>query len=228
MKQSLLLMLAISSMFTANVMAQKKNSLKPRIQKTLANTPALPAFLAQQLMKAKDADLVKLLTHTTNQYGSLLTPEQTEELNEIRKAQIKALKQLKLNGIAIAVDPTAALIYGNQNPTFTMQYTDGSGKTRNRSFEASIISWGVQFELSIRLDAIIFTEASRHTFFDSDKQINLGMGISLCADAGVGVGLIYVPFLNAPGGMVIVSAQLGIGGNLAVITGGYLRPLPIE
>ena len=105
-----------------------------------------------------------------------------------------------------------------------MAYYDRSGEAKTKTFEASIQSYGFKLELSIRIDCIFFTSPD-FSFFDSDKRIELGTGIDLTFASAGGLGLVYAPFLNAPGGILILSLPIGIGGGISLVTGGYLQPM---
>jgi hypothetical protein len=165
----------------------------------------------------------KLLT----QYCAAFSIEQQTQLALAKNGIISTLKKFKINGMAFTADPNFAFIYNNQNPTFTMTYAGPDGTQRTRRFESSIDSWGFKMEATIRLDCIFFTDDALD-YFESGKQLNLGVGVEVDIPAIPGAfALLYAPFTNAPGGVCILSMQCGLQANaVSIVTGGYIKPIP--
>ncbi|MBM3893712.1 hypothetical protein FJ365_04930 [Candidatus Dependentiae bacterium] len=196
-------------------------SYNDRIQAVTNTVPYLPVHLSEQLSTSPEPELLKILTTILSNYRPALLPEQEGQLTEIRQDLLQHLKDFKVSGCCFAGDPNLAFFYNNQNPTFTMTYVNPKGEVKSRTFESSIESWGLKIELSVRIDMIFFT-GTNIDFLETDKQIQLGTGIDITFGC---IGLVYVPFLNAPGGMLILSGLLGVGGGTSLVTGGYLRPI---
>jgi len=158
-----------------------------------------------------------------------INPEFQVKLQEAKKYVIQALKDYKVTGMSLALDPNFAFIYDSQNPCFDMCYKDSVGQLKKRTYYAEVSSWGLKFQLALNLNLIFFTDTN-FNFYDSDKTITLGTGIDVTAGLhflyGLGVNLTYTPFHNAPGGIVMVSFPLFglVTPGLSIVSGGSLTP----
>lgn len=212
-------------MLTSPLMADPiDQNYHDRLSSALSGVSGLPQDFTQNLFTEQDTKLIPLISSLLASHGSSLSEEKRAEVAKIKADLIKALRQFKVTGCAFAADPNLAFLYNNQNPTFTMMYSNPKGELKTRTFETSIKSLGLKFELSIRLDCILFI-GEHLNFLDTDKRIELGAGIDISLDIGSGIGFVYVPFLNAPGGILILSLPIGIGGGISLVTGGYLQPI---
>jgi hypothetical protein len=198
----------------------KPESIASQIDAVTRQTQ-LPPALINKLNNTSGSELLQYLTLAIHANTNTLTADQQAALIAIKKQQIKALKDFQVSGISFAGDPNFAFIYNNQNPTFTTLYRDQLGNTKTRTFEASIQSWGTKIAFAINIDCILFTDPN-FNFYDTNKRILLGTGIDFSFQP---LGLLYVPFLNAPGGMIMVSLTVGFSDGISIVTGGYLQPI---
>lgn len=141
------------------------------------------------------------------------------------KMSIKEQKEYKPTGISFCIDPNVGLIWDNLDPMFTITYKNAAGQTKTRKYQASIDTIGLKLDVSIRFNLVFFTD-SANDYYESNKVLHLGTGIELGIAEAWGLGLIYAPFTNAPGGLLIINGNFGIGGNgLCLVQGGTLIPI---
>lgn len=141
------------------------------------------------------------------------------------KESIEELKQYKPTGISFCVDPNVGLIWDNLDPAFTITYKNAAGQTKIRRYQASIDTIGLKLDFSIHLNLVFFTD-SANDYYESNKVLQLGTGIQFGFTKVWGLGVIYAPFKNAPGGLLILSSCFGIGGDgLCLVQGGTLIPV---
>lgn len=171
----------------------------------------------------------------------------------------QALKKYKITGFGSCFDVNVSCLYNNQTPSFYVAFKNSEGKIKTQQFHASITSIGLKVEFLLKYNLIFFTSSSVN-YLHSMKTIELGKGIDLSYrishipglgyeyrqydfgrfdDVGhrvragrgaINANLTYVPFLNAPGGMLIVGVGIGFGydfGNcgLSFVYGGFLKPV---
>jgi len=132
----------------------------------------------------------------------------------------------KPTGASFCVDANVGLIFDTLNPEFVMTYKNSSGRSKKRRYRALIKTVGFKFDLgTIRFNFVFFTD-STNDYDESNKILKLDQGIEIGLTAGPGVGVIYAPFTNAPGGLLIVGWSIGLGGDgFCLVTGGTLTPV---
>jgi hypothetical protein len=203
----------------ADVMHQS-DSLPIEVKNELAVLNATQGALA---FEEKALSLTEKLLAS---YGAAFSQDQQAQLAIVKNGVISTLKKFKISGMAFTADPNFAFVYNNQNPTFTMTYAGPDGLLRTRRFESSIDSWGLRIEATIRLDCIFFTDDALD-YFEAGKQLDVGLGIEVGIPVFPGApALLYAPFTNAPGGIMILSFKVGLqSSNLSIVTGGYIKPV---
>jgi len=148
---------------------------------------------------------------------------------------VEEQKQYKPSGVAFCIDPNVGLIWDNLDPEFSITYQNAAGQKKVRNYQASIDTVGLKLDVSFRFNLVFFTD-SANDYFESNKVLELGQGIEI-GDwplrmlipglnlLPVGTGLIYAPFKNAPGGLLIIDLNIGLGGDgLCLVQGGTLTP----
>lgn len=160
------------------------------------------------------------------------------------------------NGVvgSFCFDPNGAFFVDNQDPKIRIHYKNETGETKSRLYQASIDSIGLNVALSLNCNLVFFT--GDMNFLNTDKTLYLGKGVSssvigntlkyflspklinkffartgtlgsVVADLMIpNIDLLYVPFINAPGAMIILSFQVGSSANaISLVTGGTLTPI---
>ena len=142
-----------------------------------------------------------------------------------KKELLKKVRDYRVTGACFAIDPNLAFIWETQNPDINVVFRDSKGITKSRKYALRFDTVGFKIEASIKLDLIFFTDTD-FNFYDSDKVIELGTGIDTNLSCGIGLGLTYIPFLNAAGGIFMVSLPLLFAfPSLSIVTGGTLTPV---
>jgi len=207
-----------------------------------------------------------------SKYSHALSENDQENLLELKTELVDKLKEYKVSGFSLCWDPNAAFIYDNQNPKFTVAFKNQNGDVKSQTYEGSITSWGLKYQLAIKLNLIFFVNTNVD-FYESNKTIELGTGIDVSLPIPIsdlrrrdGVGmplevaayslaelaflessrenqlkfdmligykaatfpldLMYVPFKEFSGGMIMVSFPLRLTApfGLSIVTGGTLTP----
>lgn len=150
--------------------------------------------------------------------------QERDFLANTKSALMEQLRAYKVSGVCFDIDPNLAFIIETQNPDLCVKYCDSNGNVKTRRYRARINTLGFKFEASIKLDLIFFTDTNLN-FYDSDKTIEIGTGIDMNLSFAGGIALTYAPFINAPGGLIIISIPLFFAfPSLSVVTGGTLTP----
>lgn len=168
------------------------------------------------------------------------------------------LKKFKVSNEPIGsfcFDPNGAFFVDNQDPKIRIYYKNEKGETKTRLYQASIDSVGLKIALTLNFNLVFFT--GNLDYMNTNKTLHLGNGFSTGAPGFIlafileTLGLIHVdlrnhnplhnliPMLeftycsleNAPGSLIIVSAQTPnlVNFNIAsVITGGTLTPIDFD
>lgn len=152
------------------------------------------------------------------------------------------LKQFKISGWSYSISPNVACILDSQSLHFPIFYTNSTGETKQRIYQASFKSIGLKLQCALKLYLIFFVNTN-FDFYNSNETIQLGHGIeallpvqhllkmfgiskSLCP---VNPEVTYISFTNTPGGLLLIGIPLGInpfGLNLSYVTsGGTLSPV---
>lgn len=190
-------------------------------------------------------------TFTASEIAALIDAKAKEavaahqaEIEKAKQEAIAAMSKFKVTGVAFCVDANVACIYDNQNPTFELTYKDEKGEVKTRTYEGSITSWGLKVQLAGKFN-IIFITSTDFDFYNSNKVIELGMGVDLSLNGFLNllsligrrqnmnillhrltaIEFLYAPFKNTPGALVVLSwSGIGVGDGLSVVTGGTLTP----
>lgn len=133
------------------------------------------------------------------------------------------------SGIAFDLDPNIALFFDTQNPIYNLVFKNSNGSVTSRRYQAKIKTVGLKAECALHLNCM-FVTSSQFCYENTNKVILLGKGIELSLPTIIaGLYVSYVPFLNAPGGMVTL--RIALGPSIALgsfIYGGYLYPLTMH
>lgn len=105
-----------------------------------------------------------------------LTAAEKDALKKAKKKLVEKLKGYKVTGFAFCVDGNIALIYDNQDPKFKLTYKNADGDIKERTYQASISSWGIKGQLAAKVNFIFITDTD---FYNSNKIIELGWGIDV-------------------------------------------------
>ena len=183
------------------------------------------------------------------------TTEHYKALKAIEDLLIKRLKSYRISGVSWAVDLNGAFFVDNQDPSFAVTYCNAKGEVKNRTYQASIDLIGLNIEFGCRFNLFFFTNTDAN-FYNTNKTIDLGHGVEiggalLCGALGAltapiyagealinhqallhliillqNMRLTYIPFNNAPGGLIILTFTLGPNFAIAsIVTGGTLTPI---
>lgn len=178
----------------------------------------VPVSTGQQLFSGEQID--KLVDSVV---GKISGSEKTKKsIDEIKQK----LRSYKITGVASGWDANLAFFYNNQNPDFNVVFKDDKGNVKTRKFAASIKSWGPKVAFSIKCDFIFFTDVSID-YLQSMNEIKLGKGFEFEVNLyylPFFISLMYVPFENVQGGMIMVGPGFGLESGLAIVTGGSLKP----
>lgn len=203
---------------------------------TLAGAPLFSEITNPEVKSSTEAQKTQSLL--SNQQvdklvDTVFANTQTSKTDESAKEVLKQkLKKYKITGMTNGSgwincwDANAAFIYDNQNPSFDVTFKDAYGNVKIQTFQASIKSVGFKFGLSFKFNTIFFTDSSID-YLHTMKEIKLGTGVDISIGAYfLNQCLTYVPFLNAPGGMIIIGTSLGIQSPLeaSIVIGGSLKP----
>ncbi len=164
--------------------------------------------------------------------------EHYKALQAIESSLIKRLKSYRVSGFAWAVAPNIALGMNNQDPIFTVTYCNEKGEIKTRTYQASIDLIGINIEVSCRLSLIFFTNTDANFYntnqpIELGKGIEVGGQIAMLAITSLdpevarrslmahdeeytpplrlilsSLRLMYVPFKNVPGGLIILGTAL--------------------
>jgi len=176
------------------------------------------SFSEEELIKIVDF-LIK------TQYVNSLETEDLKTLKRAKASLVKLLKHYTVNGFSFCMDVNGAFFYDPQNPKFDVVFKNSTGDTKVKSFQAQINSIGLKWEFALKLNLVFFV-GGNFNYLDSEKPLNLGMGIDInIATSVCGIAITYAPFINAPGGILVVGMPLGITmPALSIVTGGTLTP----
>ncbi len=108
----------------------------------------------------------------------LVTAQEKKQLAAAKKALIDGLKAYVAQRYTYAIDPNMAVFLDHQNPTFTITFENPEGKTKTRTYKASINLIGLNLEWALRFNAIFFVGPALN-FYDSNKTIQLGKGFEI-------------------------------------------------
>ncbi|MFA6527847.1 MAG: hypothetical protein WCT20_05480 [Candidatus Babeliales bacterium] len=217
------------------------------IRKLLSLSLVLMTMIGASLLA--DADKATS-TVVTNDGQSLLSPDQIEKLvdkafdseekkvadtadtikkpvlTEAKKALNAQLRKFKITGAATysPFDFEWACIYKNKHPRFCVFFNDDEGNVKVQKFQANIRSLGGQVGIAL-LNSTIFITNSDVNYLHAMDEIQLGTGIDITLCWLIGLSFTYVPFLNAPGGMIIIGTGFGFEACLSIVFGGSLTPV---
>lgn len=176
---------------------------------------------------------LQVMIKTMLNYGSSVSQDARFMLNEVSQFLVKRLGAYKVSGVAFAFDPNVALIFDNQNPSFTVVFKNQDGQVKTREYNASINSVGLKAGLSLNFNLIFFT--GDINFENSNQVLELETGIDLdlaFIPKLLGIGMVipfapfitYAPFKNAPGALCMIGLAVGFNASLSLVTGGTLTP----
>ena len=152
-------------------------------------------------------------------------------------------------------DPNGAFFVDNLDPKITIRYKSENGEEKTRMYQASIDSIGFNLALSLNFNLVFFTGNMDFLNTDKTLHLGKGVSSSILSNTlkflftpklaaklfpHIGtisrsiltnlivpdIDILYVPFINAPGAMLIVSFQFGSSANgISLVTGGTLTPI---
>jgi hypothetical protein len=166
--------------------------------------------------------VLKLIDKTVTLAKGSCTPEDLSNLDKSKTYLSDYLKKYQISGIAFTWGFDWAFIYNNQSPCFDVFFKDNEGNVKLRKMQASITSYGGMAKLALQINLIFFVN-NNLSYLDVMKEIKLGIGVtSSFLIGGQGMSFTYVPFLNAPGGIVILGYAFGFGDGINCVTAGSL------
>lgn len=177
-------------------------------------------------------------TETTNP-NQCFTPQEVTQCihSEIEKASIAITKEIKeainnaiqkmsvrispsgITGVSVCVDSNIGFFYDRQNPSFDITYKSFDGITKIKRFYASIYSIGFKTALVLNLN-LIFIVNTAFDFYEQNSIIKLGRGVDIAPGFG---GIVYAPFKNMPGAIIMVQIPIGLNLAFSMVIGGKIK-----
>lgn len=186
---------------------------------------ALPPEFVQKIFYSEGEELIEVLTGFLKNYNFLLSPSQYIQVEHILHdlIQKEKLSHLKISGCSFVFDALNTPINHSQKYIFWVTYRDNdTGDFKKRLFEGCFESSGIKLEFGFRMNLIVFV-GTEHNFLNTNKKLLLGRGIDVSLALPFGGSLVYAPFLNTSGGILILGLIAGACFGLSVLTGGYLQ-----
>ncbi|MFA6527848.1 MAG: hypothetical protein WCT20_05485 [Candidatus Babeliales bacterium] len=162
------------------------------------------------------------------------------------------LKKYKFNAAKSLWSDSEALLYGEQHLKFEVFFRDKKWRLKSQKLTSTIKSIGPRADASLTYNLIFFTNHD-FDYTHCQKEIQLGIGITANFSLffikflrnihglnpavanilnKIGIPLdanfTYVPFLNAPGGMIIIGVGAGVGLGASLVYGGSIVPVKDE
>ena len=214
------------SLFTAANAEAPLSSVADSLQLDMAGNAAFSLELGgRDIHEFSEEEMLKLIDATTSKYASHIPAPVLQALALKKNTLINLLRQYKVTGFSFCIDPNFALIFDNQNPVMSVYYKNDHGSFKERTYQTYIRSIGLKFQVAFNINLMFFVGTDLN-FYDSNKQIELGMGLDLGLSLGCGINFTYASLAHNSGGLVIIGLPIGPWSvNTSIVTGGCMIPL---
>jgi hypothetical protein len=138
--------------------------------------PKMIAF-SQSISNMKEEDLIDMCDQMLIYQNDL--GDKVVDIVAVKEELIKYMKSFVASEMDVAVDPNFAFFWNTQNPNITVKFVNPDGSIRTRRYALKINSFGLKFEIAVRLDGIMIVGSDFNYYDSANKEYDLGGGIDI-------------------------------------------------